>query len=71
MKHKTKQYIRLVVGVFLIHVSGAISYAITMELGTPWWDILVWPPILALGLSFILWFALIERRELDRGHKDE
>lgn len=63
MKIATKQFIKILAGIFFIHVSGAISYAITMEVGNVWWEYLVWPPALALGLFFILWFAKGENHD--------
>lgn len=68
MKSNTKQFIRLIIGVFLVHVSGAINYAINMEVGFPWWANLVWGPIFALGFFFILWFTK-ERHTIKKGRK--
>ncbi len=62
MKLRTRQFIRMIIGVWLIYISGALSYWIDMEYNFPWWDIFVWLPITSVGIFFILWFTRIEVR---------
>ncbi len=62
MKIRTKQFIRLTIGIWSVYISGALSYWIDMEYGFPWWDIFAWLPITVVGIFFILWFTRIEVR---------